>query len=109
QPSGPRKVVRKSNNGGVLKLIREGGWSIGKPLLAEYLARKFLKTAGVRGTGLLPEPLIWATAFIKGLMGQSKQERDRSIWTPSDSRLQRPMSAPPPDISAKIILVRRSI
>ena len=77
QPSGPRKVVRKSNNGGVLKLIREGGWSIGKPLLAEYLARKFLKTAGVRGTGLLPEPLIWATAFIKGLMGQSKQERDR--------------------------------
>ena len=77
RPSDPGNVVRRSNSGGVLKLIRESGWSIGKPILADYLARKLLKTSGVWGTGLLPEALILATAFIKGLMGQSKEERDR--------------------------------
>jgi hypothetical protein len=71
--SDPRNLVRRSNSGGVLNAIREGGWSIGKPLLADYLARKFLKTSGVWGTGLLPEALIWATAFIKSLMADRRK------------------------------------
>ena len=72
--SDPRNVAKRSNGGGVLKLVRDGGWSIGKPLLAEYLTRKILKTARIRGAGLLPEALIWAGAFLQGLLGQSKEK-----------------------------------
>jgi hypothetical protein len=71
----PGKVAKRSNGGGVLKLFRDGGWSIGKPLLADYLTRKILKTARIRGAGLLPEILIWTRAFLKALVGQSKEQR----------------------------------
>jgi hypothetical protein len=74
--SDPRNVAKRSNGGGVLKLVRDGGWSIGKPLLADYLTRKILKTARIRGAGLLPEALIWASAFLKGLLDQSKEKRE---------------------------------
>ena len=74
--SDPRNVAKRSNGGGVLKLVRDGGWSIGKPLLADYLTRKILKTARIRGARLLPEALIWASAFLKGLLGQSKEKRE---------------------------------
>ena len=77
QSSHPRNVVKRSNGGGALQLIWQGGWAIGKPLLADYLTRKILKTAQIRGPGLLPETLIWATAFLKGLVGQSNDQRDR--------------------------------
>jgi hypothetical protein len=63
--SDPRTVAKRSNGGGVLKLVRDGGWSIGKPLLADYLTRRILKTAQIRGSGFLPEALIWVSAFLK--------------------------------------------
>jgi hypothetical protein len=71
--SDPRSVSKRSHGGGVLKLVRDGGWSIGKPLLADYLTRKILKTAQIRGAGFLPEALIWASAFLKGLLSRSKR------------------------------------
>ena len=74
--SDPRNVAKRSNGGGVLKLVRDGGWSIGKPLLADYLTRKILKTARIRGARFLLEALIWASAFLKGLLGQSKEKRE---------------------------------
>jgi hypothetical protein len=74
--SEPGNVARRSNSGGMLKLVRDGGWSIGKPLLADYLTRKILKTARIRGAGVLPEALIWASAFLNGLLGQSKEKRE---------------------------------
>jgi hypothetical protein len=74
--SDPGNVARRSNSGGMLKLVRDGGWSIGKPLLADYLTRKILKTARIRGAGVLPEALIWVSAFLNGLLGQSKEKRE---------------------------------
>src|ERR1700730_13766137 len=77
--SDPGNVARRSNSGGMLKLVRDGGWSIGKPLLADYLTRKILKTARIRGADVLPEALIWASAFLNGLLGQSKEKRQSKI------------------------------
>ena len=67
QPADLEKFHRKQAGGGLLRPAWEGTWSMTKPFVAAYLAKKIAESAKDQGPNALSEAIRWTASFIKGI------------------------------------------